>query len=216
MYTITRAEWAESLNVSVRTLDRYIKNKKIRSKKIWKNVMLHKLDIDSILWDWEKTNYEIHSSSDNLNSNSNPNIIINSSDSSSNNSKKDLDIYEESNLDNLESLENNNINYKILYSEIKDFSNNQNVTIQKLSYKLWKLETELRNSVPMLEYKKTSFLLEWSKTEQKKNLEHLEKRVKSYNERIKQEKFVSTLLVICVVILLILFGVLAYLYIFSV
>jgi hypothetical protein len=37
-------------------------------------------------------------------------------------------------------------------------------TIQTLSYKLGKIETELANSIPVLEYKKTTFLLEAAKS----------------------------------------------------
>ena len=45
MYKLTRKEAAELLNISTRSIDRYIKSGKIRTKKDWKVVCVNDEDI---------------------------------------------------------------------------------------------------------------------------------------------------------------------------
>ena len=54
-YILTRKEAAEELNISVRSIDRYIKSWKLRSKKIGKTVHVHQDDILNLSWFWEKS-----------------------------------------------------------------------------------------------------------------------------------------------------------------
>lgn len=50
MYTITRDQAAEILNISTRSIDRYIKSWKIRAIKEGKIVFIHSQDIDNLSW----------------------------------------------------------------------------------------------------------------------------------------------------------------------
>jgi hypothetical protein len=56
------------------------------------------------------------------------------------------------------------VSYKELYEESKALLTRKDELIQDLSYRLGNLETELKNSIPMLEYKKATFLLESSQS----------------------------------------------------
>jgi hypothetical protein len=58
------------------------------------------------------------------------------------------------------------VSYKDLYEESKNQLARKDELIQDLSYRLGNLESELRNSIPMLEYKKATFLLESSQSKQ--------------------------------------------------
>lgn len=58
MYKLTRQEAAEELNISTRSIDRYIKSWKLRAKKQWKIVYIHSQDIENMLWKW-KTKQEV-------------------------------------------------------------------------------------------------------------------------------------------------------------
>ena len=50
-YMITRQDAADTLEISVRSIDRYIKSWKIRSEKKWKKVYVHTDDINNMqLW----------------------------------------------------------------------------------------------------------------------------------------------------------------------
>ncbi len=48
MYDITRQQAADLLNVSTRSVDRYVKSGKLRSKKEGKIIYIHRGDINSI------------------------------------------------------------------------------------------------------------------------------------------------------------------------
>ena len=48
MYNITRADAAEKLGVSTRSVDRYVKSGKLRSKKEGKIIYIHSGDIDNL------------------------------------------------------------------------------------------------------------------------------------------------------------------------
>lgn len=54
MYKITREEAAIKLNISTRSIDRYIRAWKLRSKKEWKIVYINEDDINNFLWIWTK------------------------------------------------------------------------------------------------------------------------------------------------------------------
>jgi predicted nucleic acid-binding Zn-ribbon protein len=51
-----------------------------------------------------------------------------------------------------------------LYEETRSIISRKDETIQDLSYKLGKTETELRNTIPLVDYNKATFLLESAKT----------------------------------------------------
>lgn len=48
-YNITRKKASKMLNLSTRSVDRYIKSGKLRTKKDWKIIMINKWDIDKLM-----------------------------------------------------------------------------------------------------------------------------------------------------------------------
>jgi hypothetical protein len=60
-----------------------------------------------------------------------------------------------------------------IYEDARGQIAHKDAIIQELSYKLGKAETELANSVPVLEYKKNAFLLESAKTKSDTDAEAL-------------------------------------------
>lgn len=58
-YTVDREEGAEELNMSTRTVDRYIRAGKIRAKKIGKKVFLHAEDVERISQGGIQEEYQI-------------------------------------------------------------------------------------------------------------------------------------------------------------
>ncbi|EKE26791.1 MAG: hypothetical protein ACD_4C00143G0006 [uncultured bacterium (gcode 4)] len=59
MYSIDREQGAKVLNMSTRTIDRYIRSWKLRSKKVWKKVFLHNTDVEILKNWWIQEEYEI-------------------------------------------------------------------------------------------------------------------------------------------------------------
>jgi hypothetical protein len=83
------------------------------------------------------------------------------------------------------------VDYKTLYTNATDAIVTKDATIAELSYRLGKSETDLKNSISLIEYKKATFLLESSNTirdEDKTQLTHtistLESEVSKRNSMI--------------------------------
>lgn len=49
VYSVGREEAADRLGMSTRTVDRYIRRGKIRSRKVGKLIMLHRDDVDVLM-----------------------------------------------------------------------------------------------------------------------------------------------------------------------
>lgn len=171
MYTIDRDWAAKILNVSTRTIDRYVKSKKIRSQKKWKKVFLNDQDISILVKWWIQESYE---------------IIRNDEDNWS-----WFDIRPIEWVTNIDSM----------YREALMNIEKKDEIIKDLSYRLWKAEIELKNSIPVLEYKKTTFLLESSTKKQEEEKKELTDKVDNLKEKIKNQEFLNIILIIVFTIL---------------
>lgn len=174
MYLIDRDETAKILNVSTRTVDRYIKSGKIRSQKKWKKIYLNNQDIEIIKNWWIQEDYEVIRPSEKTEDSW---FIIKA-------------------LENTRSL-------NTLYEDAVRVIERKDEIIKDLSYKLWRAELELKNSIPILEYKKTTFLLESSNnktTEEKKDLNN---NIEYLKENIRNQQLINIILVSVFSILLI-------------
>jgi type III secretory pathway lipoprotein EscJ len=76
--------------------------------------------------------------------------------------------------------------------------------IQDLSYRAGHAESELKNSVSMIEYKKQSFLLESAKAKTEEDIKQVQSESLALKEEAIQTKFVLYILLSLVAILLIL------------
>ncbi len=82
-------------------------------------------------------------------------------------------------------------NYATLYSDAQKIILKKDDIIQDLSYRLWKTETELKNAIPVVEYRKATFLLESAKLKSDTDatwlwnkIEFLEKEITKRNSAI--------------------------------
>ena len=95
------------------------------------------------------------------------------------------------------------VDYRELYEDARKSIATKDTIIQELAYKAGKAESELKNSISLLEYKKTTFLLESAKQQNeedtRKHLETIEKLEKD----MKKEKTVSAFLLIATIVLLV-------------
>ena len=75
-------------------------------------------------------------------------------------------------------------------------------TIQTLSYKLGKIETELANSIPVLEYKKTTFLLETAKSKSDTDATTLNTKISHLESEVhKRNSALITLAILFILVL---------------
>lgn len=174
MYNIDRDKASKILNMSTRTIDRYIRSWKIRSQKRWKKVFLNDQDVEILKNWWIQEDYEI--------------ITNNKDKEDSWFITKALDWWK---------------NFKSLYEDSVKIIEKKDDIIKDLSYRLWKAEVELKNSIPMLEYKKTTFLLESSNNKSDEEKKELSSNIDSLKEKIRNQELVNFILIIIFSIMLV-------------
>ncbi|MDD2487084.1 MAG: helix-turn-helix domain-containing protein [Candidatus Gracilibacteria bacterium] len=169
MYGIDRVEGSKLLNMSTRTIDRYIRNGKIRSKKVGKKIFLHNDDVEILKNGGIQQEYE----------------IINSKEIESNFVRTSV-----------------GANYKDLYDDSKKIIEKKDEIIKDLSYRLGNVESELKNSIPLIEYKKATFLLESSTTKIEDEKKELNQNIDDLSKKISSEKKLNIFLLMMLLILI--------------
>lgn len=171
MYNITREQAAVMLNISTRSVDRYIKSWKLRSKKDWKIVYIHSTDIDNI-----------------VNPNQKQKIIIRETE------------------DKIETKEISKPSKEIfvIYENLKNEIIKKDEEIKLLNQEIWKMQEVLKNSISMIEFKKSQYLLEESKNSLTQDLEITKKELEIKNKEVKEEKNLNYILLSSIIILIIL------------
>lgn len=142
-FTIDRVEAAKRLSVSTRTVDRHIQAGRIRTKRIGKKMFLDDADVESVrLMDPARREEDY--------------IVIMDNEPSS-----EVQEYSQ----NLVNYGDNQViaEFSRFYTETQALIAKKDEVIQDLSYRLGKTETELQNSIPLMEYKKATYLLESAK-----------------------------------------------------
>lgn len=182
MYKLTRQEVADKLNISTRSVDRYIKSWKLRAQKDWKVVYVNNEDIENILWNWE---YQQE-------------VII---DKKFTSTSKNSDDEEKENIVALKDEKYTDTIWSI-YKDLKEEIQKKDQIIQTLAIRVWQAEEIAKNSVSLIDFKKSQYLLEESKEHLDKQLTELEKDKENLEKELKYEKTSNILLIIFVVILL--------------
>jgi len=190
MYNLTRQQAADKLGISTRSIDRYIKAWKIRAKKIWKIVYVNENDINTLAW--ETPNKQ--------------KIIINqdtiqtqqTTETSINNEQKA--VVKKSDYDKIAA------SFEKVFTWLRQEIQKKDENIQNLSIKLGRMEEMLKNSVNIIDYKKSQFLLEESKNHLNKELKDLEKQKQDLQKELKYEKTTNKLLIFFLLLLLIIAG----------
>jgi len=136
MYKITRQQAAELLNMSTRSIDRYIRAGKLRSKKDGKIIYIHEADIDNIASGWKKKQEVIVPHQETVEKKESTKIVSNQNTSSA---------------------------LEKVYIDLREEMKRKDSAIQELSIRLGRAEEIAKNSVSLIEFKKSQFLLEESK-----------------------------------------------------
>lgn len=183
MYSLTREDAADILGVTTRSIDRYVKSGKLRSEKDGKVVYINEDDVETIKTGG-KAKQEV--------------ITPNKTEKMTPKSTIKTD-------SKAVSKEINNI-YEDLKWEIKE----KDKRISELSFKLGKMEEIAKNSISMIEFKKSQFLLEESKQSIEKELTQAKKDRDDLEWKYKDEKNANITLILVSIILLILMVLLWY------
>ena len=189
-YTITRESAAELLEISTRTLDRYVKSGRIRAKRRGKVLYLSDEDIMTI----KNGEPELVRPTDRVKSTQNQ---------STDEESPDLVIFDEPRESGF-TRKRVTADYRDLYEEAMRRMSDKDRIIQDLSYRAGHAESELKNSVSMIEYKKQSFLLESAKAKTEEDSKLVQAESVTLREEAIQNKFVLYILLSLVAVLLIL------------
>ena len=181
MYNSTRQEAADTLWISTRSVDRYIKSGKLRAQKRGKVVYVNENDIQNIAgWNTTKQHVIIEKWS----SQSTSNQVVTPSQSAG--------------LDQV-------------YSDLREEVKKKDAVIQELSMRVGRAEEIAKNSVSLVDFKKSQFLLEESKNSLGEEVWNLQEKTKELEKDLKYEKNTNIILIIFVVILLVISGVIWFL-----
>ena len=182
-------EWASRrLGVSSRTIDRHIQAGRIRTRRIGKKMFLEEDDIETLrMTDPARREEDYVVIMDDTPWRSETSEIITSR-------KNSIDTKQQNNLALAEILR--------IYEDARWLIADKDATIQNLSYKLGKIETELANSIPVLEYKKTTFLLESAKSKSDTDAEILSKKISTLESEVnKRNSAIITLVILFILVL---------------
>ena len=188
MYTLTRSEAAELINVSTRSIDRYIKAWKVRTKKEGKIIYLHKLDIENL--NTENTSREQE-------------VIVPKEKATYSEAKKTEYVEERS----LSGERNTQLALEKIYLDMKQEIKEKDKTIQDLSIRLGQAQEIAKNSVSVIEFKKSQYLLEESKSSIAQEVIQLTEQKKYLEDKVKYEKTTNIILIIFCVILILALGI---------
>jgi excisionase family DNA binding protein len=181
-------EWASRrLGVSSRTIDRHIQAGRIRTRRIGKKMFLEEEDIETLRMADPARREEDY-------------IVITDDESH----KKDMTEIVTPSSQMIDSSQSNAALTEIvrMYEDTRSLIAEKDATIQNLSYKLGKIESELANSVPVLEYKKTTFLLESAKSKSDNDAGTLSSKIVTLESEIhKRNSALITLAILFILVL---------------
>lgn len=89
-----------------------------------------------------------------------------------------------------------------LYEETRGILAKKDETIQDLSYRLGRAEVELRNTIPLVDYNKATFLLESAKTKNTEDITSYSTRIDSLEKELNKRNGVIVSLALLFVLVL--------------
>ncbi len=183
-FTLDRDGAATRLWVSSRTIDRHIQAWRIRTRRIGKKTFLDDTDVDML----RDGNFSRSEKEDDT-------IIILD--------EKEMSSHEIIHPSKTQTIDTVAVTELVrLYEETRGIIAKKDSVIQDLSYKLWKIETELKSSISLLEYNKATLLLESSKVRSDSDRETLSSKISFLEKEVnKKNSAIITLAVLFVLVL---------------
>lgn len=180
MYTITREEAASLLKISTRSIDRYIRSGKLRSQKEWKIVYIHEDDVNNFLWG-NALKQEV--------------IIPQPSwETAPQNHTISQQVW----------FSKTDENFSLIFDKLRHEIKLKDDEIKTLSVQIGKMEEVVKNSISIIDFKKTQFLLEESKNSLHTDLESTKKELEQKQVLLIEEKKLNLILIITSIVLFLL------------
>jgi hypothetical protein len=196
MYNITRADAAEKLSVSTRSVDRYVKSGKLRSKKEGKIIYIHSGDIENLSGESKQETAQVIMPKEKTQSYT-QGAPSYTQEKQSSHSKDLMDAQSRATLEKI-------------YLDMKHDIKTKDQAIQDLSIKLGQAQEIAKNSVSLIEFKKSQFLLEESKGHIAGENTQLKETASQLGTKLKYEKTTNYILISFCIILVLALGVLSF------
>ena len=184
MYTITRQDASDMLWVSTRSVDRYIKAWKLRSKKEGKIIYIHAKDIENITGESKDSKPEVIMPQEKKQSYSKSKSNFEQAWTTSNSI---MDAQSRATLEKI-------------YLDLRWEIQTKDKAIQDLSIRLGQAQEIAKNSVSLVEFKKSQFLLEESKGYIANENSALKEQAVELNTKLKYEKTSNKILLWAVIL----------------
>ena len=182
-FAIDRAEAAKRLGVSTRTIDRHIQAGRVRTRRISKKMYLEDTDIESLRMLDPSRREEDYI------------VILDREDFPSRLETTGQEIIHTNAQHSLSE-------FTRFYEETQILIAKKDDVIQDLSYRLGKSESELKNSIPLMEYKKATYLLESAKSKSDDDSRSLSDTISSLEkEIIKRNSMILGLTILFILVL---------------
>jgi len=187
-YNLDRKTASRLLKVSIRTLDRYVKSKKLSSRTENGHIWLNKEEVRQFKGGHVST------------------VIVDNPNMST--SRMSIDMTMDTPIDSVDKVEvieakdkqnlprEENEIYKKLYFDVKEELNIKQERLEIANYRVGQLEAQLRSSMPMLEFHRDKYQSEKEKQELKEEVTKKEKEIKEVYSSVKIEKFNKRILLI--------------------
>ena len=198
MYSLSREAAGKLLKVSVRTVDRYIKAKKMSTQVVDGRIWLNKEEVEGFIVDKGKVVRV-----DSVNMSTSRMSIDDDVDKLDN-----VEVVNQDLVDNMSTKRerprslNQNETYKNLFLELKEEIKEKQDRLEIANYRVGQLEAQIRNSIPMLEYHREKYEIKKAEDELKNQLTESSNLIKRLSLSIKYEKFSKRIFVIILLIIL--------------
>lgn len=185
-FAIDRVEAAQRLGVSTRTIDRHIQANRIRTRRIGKKMFLEDTDVETLRMMDPSRREEDYI------------VIMDKDDDEDEDISSDIYSHELVHPSTRQNLPD----FTRFFEETQAVITKKDEIIQDLSYRLGKSETELQNSIPLVEYKKATYLLESAKTKGDEDTKWLSEKVTTLEkEIIKRNSMILGLTILFILVL---------------
>lgn len=195
-FNIDRKAASKLLKVSIRTVDRYVKSKKLSTRLIDGRVWLDKSEIEGFkLKKMRPTRVD-------KNDMSTPRMSIDVDVDKVDN----IDIIDQENVDfvstRIKKRKRPSSTYKKLYSELKQELREKQERLEIANYRVGQLEAQVRTSIPMLEYHRENALKRQKETELKQEISKKDQVLQTLARQIRFEKFNKRIFLIILLVVL--------------
>jgi len=197
-YNLSRESASRLLKVSIRTLDRYIRSKKVSTRIVDGRIWLNKGELEAFKIGKGGV-IRVDSGYVSTDSVSMDNVVDN---------MDNVEVFSQDNVQTVSTKQtrtrhqNNEEAYKNLYDELRKELEEKQGRLEIANYRVGQLEAQLRSSVPMLEYHREKYETKKVEDDLKNKINESENLTKRLSLSLKYEKFSKRIFLIILLIIL--------------